>query len=238
MEIKFKKYDALIKLADMKPSPYQRNTHTQEQINRLARIMMNHGVRHPISISNRTQTICFGHGRREAALLNNWTEFPVVYQDFENEEEEYSVVQSDNAIAEWSILDEEQIQLDILKFGDDFDKELLGIKDFLKIPDEGEENKNDDDETDAPKRQPESDEPEETVEEKEEKNERIEQNEQIPEKIEHRTKPLDHFKIGNHALMNGDCLERLIQMPSETIDSLVTDPPAGIAFMGKEWDED
>jgi hypothetical protein len=39
-------------------------------------------------------------------------------------------------------------------------------------------------------------------------------------------------------LVHGDCLETLKQMESDTLDSLVTDPPAGISFMGKEWDND
>lgn len=37
-------------------------------------------------------------------------------------------------------------------------------------------------------------------------------------------------------LRNGDCLEILPSIESNSIDSIVTDPPAGISFMGKEWD--
>lgn len=36
----------------------------------------------------------------------------------------------------------------------------------------------------------------------------------------------------------GDCLERLRAIPDSTYDSIVTDPPAGIAFLNYEWDED
>ncbi len=36
----------------------------------------------------------------------------------------------------------------------------------------------------------------------------------------------------------GDCLELLPSLPEDSIDAIVTDPPAGIAFMGKEWDKD
>jgi site-specific DNA-methyltransferase (adenine-specific) len=39
-------------------------------------------------------------------------------------------------------------------------------------------------------------------------------------------------------LYNADCLEILKQGPSDSIDALITDPPAGISFMGKEWDDD
>jgi len=39
-------------------------------------------------------------------------------------------------------------------------------------------------------------------------------------------------------LHQGDCLAVLRTMPDASVDSVVTDPPAGIAFMGKAWDED
>ena len=35
---------------------------------------------------------------------------------------------------------------------------------------------------------------------------------------------------------NADCLEKLKEIEENSIDSIVTDPPAGISFMGKEWD--
>jgi DNA modification methylase len=37
-------------------------------------------------------------------------------------------------------------------------------------------------------------------------------------------------------LHHADCLDVLREMESDSIDSLVTDPPAGIEFMGKAWD--
>jgi DNA modification methylase len=39
-------------------------------------------------------------------------------------------------------------------------------------------------------------------------------------------------------IAHGDCLEVLKMLPAASCDSLVTDPPAGIGFMGKEWDRD
>lgn len=60
----------------------------------------------------------------------------------------------------------------------------------------------------------------------------------IPDKIEPRVKQGQCYTIAGHTLFNGDCLEVLKTLQSNSIDSLVTDPPAGIAFMGKEWDED
>jgi site-specific DNA-methyltransferase (adenine-specific) len=37
-------------------------------------------------------------------------------------------------------------------------------------------------------------------------------------------------------LLVGNCLERLAELPDESIDSIVTDPPYELSFMGKKWD--
>mgnify|MGYP002040945894 CR=1 FL=1 len=37
-------------------------------------------------------------------------------------------------------------------------------------------------------------------------------------------------------IIHGDCLDVLRAMPAASVDTIITDPPAGIAFMGKEWD--
>lgn len=39
------------------------------------------------------------------------------------------------------------------------------------------------------------------------------------------------------SLHNADSLELLPTLPDNSIDAVVTDPPAGIGFMGKEWDD-
>ena len=41
-----------------------------------------------------------------------------------------------------------------------------------------------------------------------------------------------------NALINGNSLDILKKFPDNSFDSMVTDPPAGIAFMGKKWDKD
>lgn len=35
---------------------------------------------------------------------------------------------------------------------------------------------------------------------------------------------------------HGDCLDVLAQLPDASVDSVVTDPPYGLEFMGKDWD--
>lgn len=37
-------------------------------------------------------------------------------------------------------------------------------------------------------------------------------------------------------LHHGDCIEVMRTLPADSVDSVVTDPPYGLEFMGKEWD--
>jgi len=41
---------------------------------------------------------------------------------------------------------------------------------------------------------------------------------------------------GNEMLLKGNCLELLAEMPDNSVDSIVTDPPYELGFMGKSWD--
>ncbi len=44
--------------------------------------------------------------------------------------------------------------------------------------------------------------------------------------------------IGNAELWHGDCLDVLRTLPDCSVDSIVSDPPYGLTFMGKRWDYD
>ena len=37
-------------------------------------------------------------------------------------------------------------------------------------------------------------------------------------------------------ILHGNCLDRMRELGADSIDSIVTDPPYGLEFMGKEWD--
>jgi site-specific DNA-methyltransferase (adenine-specific) len=39
-------------------------------------------------------------------------------------------------------------------------------------------------------------------------------------------------------LLQGNCLDVLKEIPDNSVDSIVTDPPYGLSFMGKKWDYD
>jgi DNA modification methylase len=46
-----------------------------------------------------------------------------------------------------------------------------------------------------------------------------------------------YWSDGTVSLHLGDCLEVLAEMEAGSVDAVVTDPPAGIAFMDREWDD-
>lgn len=127
------KYDELVSVSRLKPHPKNRNKHPQDQIERLAKIISYQGIRAPIVVSRRSGFIVKGHGTLSALKSIGQKEVPVAYQDFEDADQEYLFLQSDNAIAAWSELDLGMINLDIPELGP-FDIDLIGIKDFSVEP--------------------------------------------------------------------------------------------------------
>jgi hypothetical protein len=120
------------------PHPKNMNQHSEEQIKRLAELILYQGQRLPIIISKRSGFIVAGHGRWEAIKIlakdHGWDKIAVDFQDFENEAQEYAFMTSDNAIAEWSTLDLSMVNTEMLEFGPDFNIDLLGINNFKIDP--------------------------------------------------------------------------------------------------------
>lgn len=145
MEIKAKE----IKLVDIDllvENPKNNNIHPKEQIDRLAKIISAHGFRNPLVVSNRSGFVLCGHGRIEAAKKLGLKKLPVIYQDFENEAEEYAHMTADNAIASWATIDLAAVNSEVLDLGPDFDIDMLGLKDFVIEPIEKYEPQTDEDE--------------------------------------------------------------------------------------------
>ena len=119
----------LIPISDIKLNPKNRNKHPKEQIDRLTEIIKYQGFRRPVSISNRTGLLVCGEGRYLAAKNLNFNEIPAIFQDYDGPEQEFADAISDNAIDKWSELDTSGIIDDVKKF-EEFELDLLGIKDF------------------------------------------------------------------------------------------------------------
>ena len=120
------------------PVPYEKNMHihTDEQIDRLVKLIEYQGFRNPLVLQKGTNRIAAGHGRLEAAKKMGMKDVPVIYQEFESEEQFYAYVVSDNAIGknDWAKLDYAKINVDLMDLGPDLDIDLLGLKDFSIEP--------------------------------------------------------------------------------------------------------
>jgi len=125
----------MVPIADLRPNPKNRNRHSDEQIEQLAKIIEYQGFRIPLVVSNRSGLLIAGHGRLMAAKKAGMNVVPVIYQDFENESAEYAAQVSDNAIASWAELDLSGIHTDLPDLAP-FDLDLLGIKNFQLEPSE------------------------------------------------------------------------------------------------------
>lgn len=227
-------FDALVDVGQLKPNSRNPNKHPDEQISLLAKIMGHQGVRSPIVVSNQSGLITKGHGRLMAAHINKWTQFPVDYQDYESDADEYADMVADNKIAELSNTDMSMVLQDVLGHGPDFDFQLLGIPDF-KLPEDFAQPPP---EPEAPDDEEEELRGEQNLDEEEPDND---QDDELPDKFEARVKLGDIYQLGRHRLICGDStkketLDKLVD--GEKLDCVVTDPPYGLSFMGKEWDYD
>lgn len=109
-------------------NPKNTNKHSQEQIEKLAKLIKHNGFRDPLIISNRSGFLIAGHGRYSAAKKLEMKTIPVVYQDFKNEAEEFQFMTAHNAIARWAEFDNDLILEGIKEF--EIDLDLMAIKDF------------------------------------------------------------------------------------------------------------
>lgn len=119
----------LEKISNLKNHPKNNNTHSSEQIKRLAHIIKIQGFRNPVIVSNQSGYIVAGHARVQALKLLEAEFVPVLYQDFINEEYEYAFLTADNAIQEWSIFDKEKFKSELNNI-EIKDFSLFGLKKF------------------------------------------------------------------------------------------------------------
>lgn len=198
-------HDEVAPLNKLVRNPRNPNTHPEEQIRLLAKIIDYQGWRNPIVVSNRSGFIIKGHARLDAAEVLGLTEAPVDYQDYENEAQEWADMLADNRIAELAETDKPVLK-DILGELDtgEIDMEMTGyteadIEDLMteyNVPGEG-----------------------------------LTDDDAVPEPTESISRRGDLWSLGNHRLLCGDAtlkadVEKL--MGGEKVDMVFTDPPYGI----------
>jgi len=92
----------MVTLDELRPHPENANTHSPEQISRLAKILKYQGWRKPIVVSKLSGYIVSGHGRLQASRIAGFEKVPIDEQDYESEEQEFADLIADNRIAELS----------------------------------------------------------------------------------------------------------------------------------------
>lgn len=129
--MKFKcSYTELIKVSDLIliQNPKNNNSHPNEQIDRLAKIIEFQGQRSPIVVSKRSGFITKGHARLHAISRLGWEYAAVDHQEYISEAEEYADMTADNEIARWAEFDVQKALFD-MKDLDLGDMDFLGLKD-------------------------------------------------------------------------------------------------------------
>lgn len=190
---------------------YDRNsrTHSDAQILEIAASYKAFGMNNPI-LWHPEIRITAGAGRFRAAKLAELKQIPVIRLDHLTEAQARAYLIADNKLPEHAGWDE-TILRDELRALEALGQDLAPIG-FSEA------------ELAVLLPEPESDDTEEPESE---------------EKASH--EPLKFDSDGTDRkfrIQNADCLEYLKTLPPDSIDSIVTDPPAGISFMGKEWDDD
>lgn len=191
--------------------PYHQNMldHGDDQINRLASIIAEHGFDVPIVIDE-NNIIIKGHGRRLAALKLGWKEGPVIIRSDLTSSQVKALRISDNAIAYKSEINVQNLTLELEQLKEqDFDLELTGyneeeIEKFLSES----PNWDDDEEFDNDLHEP-------------------------IEEAEPRVKLGDIWKLGKHYVMCGDSTDKSDRsklLGNKKITLVVTDPPYGVNY--------
>lgn len=142
-------FDEIVCVDDLVKNPKNPNTHPEQQIELLAKIIEKQGWRQPIKVSMRSGYIVSGHGRYEAALFMGAESVPVDYQPYSSEEEETADLLADNRIAELAEIDDKMLaeifaelsmpenEIDITGYTASDLNDIIGKIDFDEEPESG-----------------------------------------------------------------------------------------------------
>lgn len=210
-----------VNLADLRPDPRNARVHSERNVAEVMASYRAHGQLKPIVVQRVTDdgtpmVVRAGNGQCEAARRLGWTEIAAVVID-ERDQDAIAFALRDNRTAELAEWDREALgeNLRVLSDGD-YDMAALGWdgEEVLQLMNPAEVVNIDDD---KPEKEVDVDAHKRTI---------------------HKVRPPVQMTNDDWQLHLGDCLEGLRKLADSSVDAVVTDPPAGIGFMGKGWDSD
>lgn len=215
-------HDQLLPLAcpieDLKLDPENARNHNTRSIEAVAASLKEHGQRKPIIAQKSTRVVKAGNGTLRAAKRLGWTHIAVVVADDDDLQAARFALQ-DNRTAELSSWDDAQLAQTLQDIHEQMDVTGLGwdeaeLKSYLE----------------------DFEQPKEEFPAKGASIPHDPRDDELPEEVEAFTKPGDQHMVGSHTVMCADCLDVMRELEDSSVDAIVTDPPYGIGFMGKEWD--
>ena len=124
-------HSVAVPLVDLVVHPENPNTHPKKQIEVFGDILVQHGWRVPITVSNLSGYIVRGHRRYYTALSLGEDVVPVDFQDYDSQELELADLAADNRIPEMSERDDILLArlLEKVQVAPAVDLELTGYSD-------------------------------------------------------------------------------------------------------------
>lgn len=221
--------------------PYEKNNknHPKSQVDLLAMQIKEHGFDQPIVVDENF-IIVKGHCRLLSCKKLKLKEVPCIVRNDLTDAQKKAARIADNKIPEASLVNLDNLKFEMQELKKvEFDVKLTGFDDWSMLNSFANSN-----------------------EEKEKEEEPIVDAPLPKEKLPEECKLGDVITLGRHQLTCGNSLELLKQIPDNSIDSVITDPPYGLSehdtdsiikclqswisgeeykhdkagFMGKEWD--
>jgi ParB-like chromosome segregation protein Spo0J len=189
-------------------TPYEKNsrTHSEEQVEQVARSISEFGFTNPILVDD-AGLIIAGHGRLMAAIKLGLESVPTISLNHLSAEQRRAYVIADNKLAEQAGWDEDILAIEMAalqSIGFDLgvtgfnDKELADLLDTSDLPG-------------------------------------LTGDDDVPEVVDSSTtRRLDIWKLGDHRLMCGDStkLDQIRKLCDTDIDMVWTDPPYNVDYEG------
>jgi len=199
--------DLATPITQIRPDPKNRRVRTKRNLAAIRASLSRFGQLKPIVVHHETNTCVAGNGTLQVAAEMGWTHVAANRWRGITLEEARAFALADNRSAELSIWDRDGL-VDELR-----DLDAKGVE----LPGLGWSDK----ELARMLALPE----EQTTEPGD------------PPEIVAITKPGERIELGPHVLHCRDCVEVMRELADASVDAIVTDPPYGLEFMGKDWDK-